>query len=108
MPRVYSRLVEFCRVLARLCDSDPYFDKISFFGFHWAAHFYPVANQGSLLGIIFTGPMGFLAETAGGAIYWRIRSKSKNKARARWNNDRLNHNDWGRHIFPISLFLRLP
>ena len=47
-------------------------------GFYWAAHFYPGANQGPLLGIIFTGPLGFLAgAAAGGASYWRMRSKSK-------------------------------
>jgi hypothetical protein len=47
-------------------------------GFYWAAHFYPGANQGPLLGIIFTGPLGFLAgAAAGGVIYWRTRSKSK-------------------------------
>ena len=30
----------------------------------------PGANQGPLLGIFITGPLGFLLGAAGGAIYW--------------------------------------
>jgi hypothetical protein len=32
----------------------------------------PGANQGPLLGIFVTGPLGILAGAAGGAIYWRL------------------------------------
>ena len=46
-------------------------------GFFVPLILHPEANQGPLLGIIFTGPLGFLAGAAGGAIYWRVRSKRK-------------------------------
>jgi hypothetical protein len=46
-------------------------------GFFGALIFHPEANQGPLLGIFFTGPLGFLAGAAGGATYWRMRSKRK-------------------------------
>jgi len=46
-------------------------------GFFGPLILHPEANQGPLLGIFFTGPLGFLAGAAGGAIYWRVRSKRK-------------------------------
>jgi hypothetical protein len=46
-------------------------------GFFGPLIYHPEANQGPLLGIILTGPLGFLAGAAAGAIYWRMRSKSK-------------------------------
>jgi hypothetical protein len=40
---------------------------VGFFGpMIWA----PDANQGPLLGLFITGPLGFLAGCAGGAIWW--------------------------------------
>jgi hypothetical protein len=39
-------------------------------GFFGPMIFTPGANQGPLLGIFITGPLGFLLGAAGGAIYW--------------------------------------
>jgi hypothetical protein len=33
----------------------------------------PGANQGPLLGIFITGPLGLLLGAVGGAIYWTVR-----------------------------------
>lgn len=33
----------------------------------------PEGNQGPLLGIFVTGPLGFLAGAVGGAVYWAMR-----------------------------------
>lgn len=35
----------------------------------------PGANQGPLLGIFITGPLGFLLGAIGGAIYWFTRNR---------------------------------
>jgi hypothetical protein len=39
-------------------------------GFIGPIIFTPHANQGPLLGILFTGPFGFVAGAVGGALYW--------------------------------------
>jgi hypothetical protein len=39
-------------------------------GFFGPMIFTPGANQGPLLGLFITGPLGFLLGAAGGAIYW--------------------------------------
>ena len=36
----------------------------------------PSANQGPLLGIFITGPLGFVLGAVGGAIYWFVRKPS--------------------------------
>jgi len=46
-------------------------------GFWGPIIFNPSANQGPLLGIFITGPLGFLIGLAGGGIYWRIKVKNK-------------------------------
>jgi len=52
---------------------------ISFFaGFFGPMIFAPDANQGPLLGLFITGPVGFVVGLIGGGIYWTIkRVKSK-------------------------------
>jgi hypothetical protein len=35
----------------------------------------PHANQGPLLGILFTGPLGYILGAVGGAIYWWARRR---------------------------------
>jgi hypothetical protein len=42
-------------------------------GFWGPIYFTPDANQGPLLGIFFTGPLGFVLGAVGGGIYWAIR-----------------------------------
>jgi len=42
-------------------------------GFFGPILFMPGANQGPLLGIFITGPLGFLLGAIGGAIYWFTR-----------------------------------
>ena len=44
-------------------------------GFFGPLVFAPGANQGPLLGIFITGPLGFLFGAAGGAIYWCVRGR---------------------------------
>ena len=39
-------------------------------GFFGPIYLTPDANQGPLLGIFFTGPLGFLLGGIGGAVYW--------------------------------------
>jgi len=39
-------------------------------GFFGPLIFAPEANQGPLLGILITGPLGFLAGAVGGFVYW--------------------------------------
>jgi membrane-bound metal-dependent hydrolase YbcI (DUF457 family) len=54
---------------------------IGFFGgFFGPIIFTPSANQGPMLGIFITGPLGFLIGAFGGLIYWLVRSKSADKA----------------------------
>jgi hypothetical protein len=43
-------------------------------GFFGPMIFAPQANQGPLLGIFITGPLGFLVGAAAGYVYWRRRS----------------------------------
>ena len=45
-------------------------------GFFGPLIFAPEANQGPLLGIFITGPLGFLLGGVGGAIYWCARGKA--------------------------------
>ncbi len=40
-------------------------------GFFGPIIFAPQANQGPLLGIFITGPLGFLVGAIGGGLYWR-------------------------------------
>lgn len=42
-------------------------------GFFGPIIFTPEANQGPLLGIFITGPLGFLSGGIGGGIYWAVR-----------------------------------
>ena len=42
-------------------------------GFFGPIVFTPSANQGPLLGIFITGPLGFLLGAVGGAIHWFVR-----------------------------------
>src|ERR1700720_4776625 len=42
-------------------------------GFFGPIFFMPHANQGPLLGIFITGPLGFILGGVGGAVYWLIR-----------------------------------
>ena len=35
----------------------------------------PGANQGPLLGLFITGPLGFVAGAVGGGIYWHMRQR---------------------------------
>jgi hypothetical protein len=42
-------------------------------GFFGPILFTPQANQGPLLGIFITGPLGFVLGGVGGALYWLIR-----------------------------------
>ena len=44
-------------------------------GFFGPIIFKPEANQGPLLGIFITGPLGFLLGGFGGFLYWRIHEK---------------------------------
>ena len=42
-------------------------------GFFGPLIFAPGANQGPLLGLFITGPLGFIAGGIGGGIYWAVR-----------------------------------
>jgi len=44
-------------------------------GFFGPILFTPGANQGPLLGIFITGPLGFILGGVGGAIYWFARER---------------------------------
>lgn len=44
-------------------------------GFFGPILFAPGANQGPLLGLFITGPLGFLLGAVGGAIYWFARGR---------------------------------
>jgi magnesium-transporting ATPase (P-type) len=46
-------------------------------GFFGPIIFEPEANQGPLLGIFVTGPLGTALGAAGGAIYWALKKKVK-------------------------------
>ena len=46
-------------------------------GFFGPIVFAPEANQGPMLGIFITGPLGFLLGALGGAIYWLVRRKNE-------------------------------
>lgn len=46
-------------------------------GFFGPIIFNPSANQGPLLGIFITGPIGFLIGLVGGGIYWYVKVKNK-------------------------------
>ena len=46
-------------------------------GFYGPIIFEPGAPQGPLVGIFFTGPLGFLVGAVGGAIYWRARGEAQ-------------------------------
>jgi hypothetical protein len=48
------------------------------FGFFGPMIFAPDANQGPLLGLFITGPLGFLAGGCGGFIYGLVRRRSAN------------------------------
>lgn len=42
-------------------------------GFFGPLIFSPESNQGPLLGIFITGPLGFVLGAIGGAVYWKVR-----------------------------------
>jgi hypothetical protein len=44
-----------------------------FIGFVGPMVFAPGANQGPLLGILITGPVGFVLGALGGGVYWAVR-----------------------------------
>jgi hypothetical protein len=44
-------------------------------GFFGPIIFDPGANQGPLLGIFITGPLGAVVGAVGGAVYWGVRGK---------------------------------
>ncbi|MCI0406428.1 MAG: hypothetical protein L0Z48_00230 [candidate division Zixibacteria bacterium] len=44
-------------------------------GFFGPLIFAPGANQGPLLGLFITGPLGFLAGGIGGFVYWLVKKK---------------------------------
>ncbi len=46
-------------------------------GFFGPIVFAPGANQGPLLGIFITGPLGFLFGAVSGFLYWRVYRKKK-------------------------------
>jgi hypothetical protein len=46
-------------------------------GFFGPMIFMPGANQGPLLGVFITGPLGFVLGAAGGAIYWFVRGRRR-------------------------------
>ena len=46
-------------------------------GFFGPMIFNPSANQGPLLGIFITGPLGFLLGGIGGFVYWLVRERKK-------------------------------
>jgi len=49
-------------------------------GFFGPMIFSPGANQGPLLGLLITGPMGFLLGGVGGLVYWLTR-EDRNRSR---------------------------
>jgi hypothetical protein len=50
-------------------------DMSYFAGFFGPIIFTPDANQGPLLGILITGPLGFIAGAIGGTVYSHIRAR---------------------------------
>ena len=44
-------------------------------GFFGPIIFAPEANQGPLLGIFITGPLGFLLGAVGGVVYWLVNER---------------------------------
>jgi hypothetical protein len=51
-------------------------------GFFGPILFMPGANQGPLLGIFITGPLGFLLGGVGGAVHWFTRGRHAKQARS--------------------------
>jgi hypothetical protein len=49
-------------------------------GFFGPILFAPGANQGPLLGIFITGPLGFILGAVGGAIYWFARGRRTDRS----------------------------
>jgi drug/metabolite transporter (DMT)-like permease len=47
------------------------------FGFFGPMIFSPTSNQGPLLGILVTGPFGFLIGVIAGMLFWRFKVKNK-------------------------------
>ena len=48
-------------------------------GFFGPLIFQPEANLGPLLGIFYTGPIGFLLGAIGGFIYWKLKIQTASK-----------------------------
>ena len=48
-------------------------------GFFGPIIFMPEANQGPLLGIFITGPLGFIVGAAGGAVHWFARGRYRGR-----------------------------
>lgn len=44
-------------------------------GFFGPIIFLPEANQGPLIGIFITGPLGFVLGAIGGAVHWKVKEK---------------------------------
>jgi hypothetical protein len=49
-------------------------------GFFGPLIFAPEANQGPLLGIFITGPLGVVLGAIGGLVFWLVRQAKKNNA----------------------------
>ena len=48
-------------------------------GFFGPLLFTPEANQGPLLGIFITGPLGFLLGAVGGLVWWRTKGRGRDR-----------------------------
>lgn len=46
-------------------------------GFFGPLIFSPGSNQGPMLGLFITGPLGVVFGAVGGAVYWRVRSRGR-------------------------------
>jgi hypothetical protein len=51
-------------------------------GFFGPMIFAPGANQGPLLGLLITGPVGFLVGLVGGLVFWRMKRRAADRTEA--------------------------
>lgn len=56
-------------------------------GFFGPIIFAPGANQGPLLGIFITGPVGFILGAISGGVYWHLRSRAATPSLPRATSD---------------------